>query len=147
MAEALRRRRRVSQGGAAGLAKAAAAMFDQPVEYAAHQQHVDRILDISHDMLPRYVETRNTGVIHKIAPIDAASPLSNRTLWGLEDPERTFIALSEPGENSDEREAFTVSSATLRTAVEKLGAEGVSACISVGGGNPPGIHNTQDPAV
>ena len=67
-------------------------------------------------------------------------------LWGLDThPERTFVGLSEPGDTAEEREAFTVSSAALRGAVAGL-TEGVSACVCVGGGNPPGIHNTQDPA-
>lgn len=78
---------------------------------------------------------------------DAALTSSLRSLWGLEEhPDRTFIALCEPGDQSDEQEAFTVSSAALRAAVTDLGAQGVSTCICVGGGNPPGIHNTQDPA-
>ncbi len=78
---------------------------------------------------------------------DRATMSELESLWGLhEHHERRFIGLSEPGDTLDEREAFTVSSVSLQEAVADLGAEGVSACVCVGGGNPPGIHNTQDPA-
>jgi len=64
-------------------------------------------------------------------------------LWGLKaHSERRFVALSEPGGTEDEREAFTVSSDALRAAVDDLDG-GVSAVLCVGGGNPPGVHNTQ----
>jgi len=78
---------------------------------------------------------------------DSATLAELRELWELEQhPGRTFIELSEPGETPDEQAAFTVSSEALRTAVAGLGTDGISACICIGGGNPPGVHNTQDPS-
>lgn len=67
-------------------------------------------------------------------------------LWELhEHPERSFIGLSKEGSEPDEKEAFTVSVSELRETVAALSG-GVSALVCVGGGNPPGVHNTQDPS-
>ena len=81
-----------------------------------------------------------------IVVTDASTMSELTALWELDThPERSFVGLSEPGDKKEELEAFTVSSVALRDAVAGL-AGGVSACVCVGGGNPPGIHNTQDPA-
>eukprot|EP01052_Picozoa_sp_SAG31_P052874 SAG31_NODE_13268_length_881_cov_1.056266_2_plen_197_part_00 len=77
---------------------------------------------------------------------DAALCQQLMECWGLDLSDSKFIAVSEPGTAEDEIAAFAVSSEALTAAVAANSPAGVEALVCIGGGNPPGVHNTQNPA-
>ena len=70
--------------------------------------------------------------------------------WGLgEGAAPTFVAVFTASTTEEEQSAFTVSSEALAAAVALHAGDsggGVEALVCIGGGNPPGVHNTQNPA-